>query len=133
MNCGAKLPVFAMLIGAFFAEKEAQVMFLLTILSWVAALLIAKLIRSTILRGPSTPFLLELPPYRLPTFKGLLIHTWERAWQYICKAGTVILGISVVFWALCPSPDFRKARKKSMTRREPRSWPRRLRHSESRC
>ncbi len=112
MNCGAKLPVFAMLIAAFFAEKEAQIMFALTILSWVAALLIAKLIRSTILRGPSTPFLLELPPYRLPTFKGLLIHTWERAWQYICKAGTVILGISVVFWALMSFPGLPQSEKK---------------------
>ncbi len=105
MNCGAKMPVFAMLIAAFFAAKEAQIMFLLTILSWVAALLFAKLIRSTILRGPSTPFLLELPPYRLPTFKGLLIHTWERTWQYIRKAGTIILAISILFWALMSFPS----------------------------
>jgi ferrous iron transport protein B len=112
MNCGAKLPVFAMLIAAFFSAKEAQVMFLLTILSWVAALLIAKLIRSTILRGPSTPFLLELPPYRLPTFKGLLIHTWERTWQYIRKAGTIILAISILFWALMSFPGLPETRRK---------------------
>ena len=87
-------------------------MFLLTILSWMSALLIAKLIRSTILRGPSTPFLLELPPYRLPTFKGLLIHTWERAWQYIRKAGTIILAISIVFWALMSFPGLPEAEKK---------------------
>ena len=112
MNCGAKLPVFAMLIAAFFSAKEALVMFLLTILSWMAALLIAKLIRSTILRGPSTPFLLELPPYRLPTFKGLLIHTWERAWQYIRKAGTIILAISIVFWALMSFPGLPETERK---------------------
>jgi ferrous iron transport protein B len=112
MNCGAKLPVFAMLIAAFFSAKEAQVMFILTILSWMAALLVAKLLRSTILRGPSTPFLLELPPYRLPTFKGLLIHTWERAWQYIRKAGTIILGISVVFWALMSFPGLPQTERK---------------------
>ena len=112
MNCGAKLPVFAMLIAAFFSAKEAQVMFLLTILSWVSALAIAKLIRLTFLRGPSTPFLLELPPYRLPTFKGLLIHTCERAWQYIRKAGTIILAISIVFWALMSFPGLPKAEKK---------------------
>ncbi len=112
MNCGAKLPVFAMLIAAFFPAKEAQVMFLLTVLSWVAALLVAKLIRSTILRGPSTPFLLELPPYRLPTFKGLLIHTWERAWQYIRKAGTIILAISIVFWALMSFPGLPETERK---------------------
>jgi ferrous iron transport protein B len=101
-----------MLIAAFFSSKEAQVMFLLTVLSWVAALLIAKLIRSTILRGPSTPFLLELPPYRLPTFKGLLIHTWERAWQYIRKAGTIILAISIVFWALMSFPGLPESKRK---------------------
>jgi ferrous iron transport protein B len=112
MNCGAKLPVYAMLIAAFFSAKEALVMFLLTILSWMAALLIAKLIRSTILRGPSTPFLLELPPYRLPTFKGLLIHTWERAWQYIRKAGTIILAISIVFWALMSFPGLPEIERK---------------------
>jgi ferrous iron transport protein B len=104
MNCGAKLPVFAVLIAAFFPAKHAQVMFLLTILSWTFALLLAKLLRSTILRGPSTPFLLELPPYRLPTFKGLLIHTWERTWQYIRKAGTIILAISILVWALMSFP-----------------------------
>jgi len=104
MNCGAKLPVFAMLIAAYFPDKHARIMFLLTLLSWTAALLLAKLIRSTILRGPSTPFLLELPPYRLPTFKGLLIHTWERTWQYIRKAGTIILAISILFWALMAFP-----------------------------
>lgn len=105
MNCGAKLPIFAMLIAAFFPARHAEMMFLLTILSWTAALLLAKAIRSTILRGPSTPFLLELPPYRLPTFKGLLIHTWERTWQYIRKAGTIILAISILFWALMAYPS----------------------------
>ena len=105
MNCGAKLPVFAMLIAAFFPSRRAQMMFLLTLLSWTAALLLAKIIRSTILRGPSTPFLLELPPYRLPTFKGLAIHTWERTWQYIQKAGTIILAISILFWALMAYPS----------------------------
>lgn len=104
MNCGAKFPVYAMLIAAFFASNHAGMMFLLTLLSWAVALIMAKFIRSTILRGPSTPFLLELPPYRLPTFKGLLIHTWERTWQYIHKAGTIILAFSVLFWALMSFP-----------------------------
>lgn len=104
MNCGAKIPVFAMLIAAFFPKNRASMMFLLTILSWLSALFLAKLIRITILKGPSTPFLLELPPYRLPTFKGLLIHTWERTWQYVQKAGTIILAISILFWALMTFP-----------------------------
>jgi ferrous iron transport protein B len=112
MNCGAKLPVFAMLIAAFFPARHALVMFLLTLFSWIAALLMAKAIRSTILRGPSTPFLLELPPYRLPTFKGLLIHTWERTWQYIRKAGTIILAISIMFWALMTYPQLPEGKRK---------------------
>ena len=104
MNCGAKLPVFALLVAAFFATHEALVMFLITLVSWAGALLVAKLLRSTVVKGESTPFVMELPPYRLPTFKGLMIHTWERTWQYIRKAGTVILGISVVLWALMTFP-----------------------------
>jgi ferrous iron transport protein B len=67
MNCGAKLPVYAMLIAAFFAKNEARMMFIFTILSWAFALFAAKIIRSTILRGPKTPFVMELPPYRVPT------------------------------------------------------------------
>lgn len=117
MNCGAKLPVFAMLIAAFFPAKHATMMFLLTLLSWILALLLAKVIRSTILRGPSTPFLLELPPYRLPTFKGLMIHTWERTWQYIKKAGTIILAISILFWALMAYPQLPQTEKKSFEQR----------------
>lgn len=104
MNCGAKLPVFALLIAAFFAENQAQVMLLITLISWVGALLVARLLRSTLIKGESTPFVMELPPYRLPTLKGLLIHTWERTWQYMKKAGTVILGISIVLWAMMTFP-----------------------------
>jgi ferrous iron transport protein B len=104
MNCGAKLPVFAMLTAAFFSANQAGMMFFLTLLSWAAALILAKVIRLTILPGPSTPFLLELPPYRLPTFKGLIIHTWERTWQYIRKAGTIILAISILLWAFMTFP-----------------------------
>jgi len=104
MNCGAKLPVFALLVGAFFAKNEAMVMFIITVVAWAGALLVAKLLRSTVIRGESTPFVMELPPYRLPTFKGLMIHTWERTWQYIKKAGTVILGISILLWALMTFP-----------------------------
>ncbi len=104
MNCGAKLPVMALLIGAFFAHHRSQMMLLITLIAWVGALFAAKLLRSTVIRGESSPFVMELPPYRLPTLKGLLIHTWERAWQYIKKAGTVILAISIVLWAMMTFP-----------------------------
>jgi len=110
MNCGAKLPVFALLVAAFFAANQPMVMFFITIGAWVGALLVARLLRSTVVKGESTPFVMELPPYRLPTFKGLLIHTWTRTWQYIKKAGTVILGISIILWAFMTFPGLPESR-----------------------
>jgi len=104
MNCGAKLPVLALLTGTFFSKNKAQFLFMLTLLAWTIALLLAKFLRLTVLRGESTPFVMELPPYRFPTFKGLAIHTWEKTWQYIRKAGTVILGVSVLLWAMMTFP-----------------------------
>jgi len=104
MPCGAKLPVFMLLIAAFFSEYRAQMMFSITLIAWVFALLVAKLVRSTVIRGESTPFIMELPPYRLPTLRGIFIHTWERTWQYIKKAGTVILAVSILLWAAMTFP-----------------------------
>lgn len=104
MNCGAKLPVFALLIAAFFSEDKGQMMLLLTVLSWAFALGIAFLLRKTALRGEPSPFIMELPPYRLPTLKGLLIHTWQRTWMYVKKAGTLLLPASIVVWALMTFP-----------------------------
>jgi ferrous iron transport protein B len=109
MNCGAKLPVFAVLVAAFFAHDEALVMILITIISWLGALTVAWFLRSTVVRGESTPFVMELPPYRLPTMKGLIIHSWERTWQYLKKAGTIILAISIVLWALMTFPVLSKS------------------------
>jgi ferrous iron transport protein B len=105
MNCGAKLPVYVLLIGAFFAAEKALMMFYLTLISWGMVLLAGKIIRSTILSGPSAPFVLELPPYRVPTLKGLLIHAWDRTWMYVRKAGTIILVVSIALWALMTFPD----------------------------
>ncbi len=104
MNCGAKVPVLVLLIGAFFKEHKALYMFLFTMLAWLVALFAAKFLRMTVLKGEATPFVMELPPYRFPTLQGLLIHTWERTWQYVKKAGTVILGISILLWALMTFP-----------------------------
>jgi ferrous iron transport protein B len=111
MNCGAKLPVFGMLIAAFFHKSQAKMLFIFTLLSWAFALFAAKILRSTVLRGPKTPFVMELPPYRVPTGKGLLIHTWERTWQYIKKAGTIILGVSIIIWAMMTFPGLSEDRK----------------------
>jgi ferrous iron transport protein B len=91
-------------VAAFFASREALMMFVLTLISWGGALLVARLLRSTIIKGTPTPFVMELPPYRMPTVRGVLTHTWERTWQYIRKAGTVILGISILLWAMMTFP-----------------------------
>jgi ferrous iron transport protein B len=104
MVCGAKVPVFILLSAAFFPDHGARVMFLITLAGWAAALVVAKLLRSSVIRGPSTPFVMELPPYRMPTAMGLVLHTWERGWQYIKKAGTVILAISILIWAMMTFP-----------------------------
>jgi len=104
MTCGAKVPVFLMLAAAFFPGSEAGVMSLVTLTAWVSALLVAKLLRCTVVKGESTPFVMELPPYRTPTLSGLCIHTWERSWDYMRKAGTTILAISVLLWAAMTFP-----------------------------
>ena len=111
MNCGAKLPIMALLVGTFFGKNEALMMFLITMIAWGGALLTAKFLRVTIISGPSTPFVMELPPYRLPTLKGLFIHTWERTWQYVKKAGTIILGISILLWAMMTFPGISDSQK----------------------
>lgn len=110
MNCGAKLPVFGLLIAAFFAGKKAEVMFGLTLFAWALALIAARILRSTLLKGEQAPFVMELPPYRTPTLKGLLIHMWERTWQYLKKAGTMLLGVSIVMWALMSFPGLSEER-----------------------
>ena len=104
MTCGAKLPVFLLFVGVFFQEHQAAVMFLLTLTGWCAALIIARILRSTLIRGEATPFVMELPPYRMPVPFGVCIHTWERIWLYIKKAGTIILAVSVLVWAAMTFP-----------------------------
>ncbi len=105
MSCGARLPVYILLTGAFFSPKAAgNIIFSLYMLGIALAIIMAKLFRKYLLPGPSTPFVMELPPYRLPTLRGLVIHMWERGWLYLKKAGTIILAISVIIWVLSTFP-----------------------------
>ncbi len=110
MTCGAKVPVFLMLTAAFFPENGATVMLLITLGAWAMALIVARILRSTVIKGDSTPFVMELPPYRMPTLRGVLIHTWERTWEYARKAGTIILGISILIWAMMTFPQLPEER-----------------------
>ncbi len=111
MSCGARIPIYALIIPAFFAPRwHGPMLWLIYIIGIVLAIVGAKLLRHYVLPGESVPFVMELPPYRLPTPGAILQHTWERGWLYLKKAGTIILGLSIVLWALTsypkrPEPD----------------------------
>jgi ferrous iron transport protein B len=101
MSCGARLPIYALLIPAFFPKQwHGLVLWSLYTIGIVLAILCAKLLRKTLFRGEAPPFVMELPPYRMPTAKGICVHLWNRGGAYLKKAGTVILGISVLLWAM---------------------------------
>jgi ferrous iron transport protein B len=105
MSCGARLPIYALIIPAFFPETlHAPMLWIIYVIGIVLAVAGAKVLRSTILKGESVPFVMELPPYRMPTLKGVLIHMWERGSLYLKKAGTIILGISILLWAMTTFP-----------------------------
>lgn len=108
MSCGARLPIWLLLIPAFFAPKwQATALAGIYGVGVLLALLVAFALRKTLLKGDDAPFVLELPPYRLPTLRSAWLATSRRAWLYVRKAGTVILAISVALWALAawPRPD----------------------------
>ena len=100
MSCGARLPVYALLIGAFFPEKGGTVLYSIYILGIAMAIIMAKIFRKYLFPGPTAPFVMELPPYRMPTLKGVVIHMWERGVLYLKKAGTIILAGCVLVWFL---------------------------------
>lgn len=105
MSCGARFPIYALIIPAFFPQQwRGPVMWLIYFIGIGLAIVCARLLRKTLFNGPTVPFVMELPPYRMPTGRGLFIHMWNRGWQYVKKAGTVILGISIVLWAATSYP-----------------------------
>jgi ferrous iron transport protein B len=104
MSCSARLPVYALIVAAFFSAYQGWVIFSLYLLGIVVAIIVAAIFKKTIFKGMSAPFVMELPPYRLPTAKGALIHMWERGALFLKKAGTIILALSVVIWALSSLP-----------------------------
>jgi len=99
MSCGARFPIYALIIPAFFAPQWRGPMLMLIYFVGIAlSIICAKLLRKTLFRGETMPFVMELPPYRVPTLRGALIHMWDRGWLYLKKAGTVILAISIILW-----------------------------------
>ncbi len=105
MSCGARLPVYILFIGAFFSDKVAgNVLFSLYLLGIIVAIIMAKILKRFLFKGEAAPFIMELPPYRLPTIKGLFIHMWERGVVYLKKAGTIIFVACVFVWFLSNFP-----------------------------
>ena len=105
MSCGARLPIYALIIPAFFPQAwQASMLWIIYVIGIILMMVSAWLLRATIFKGENAPFVMELPPYRLPTLKSILIHTWERAWLYLKKAGTIILAISIILWAMTMYP-----------------------------
>jgi ferrous iron transport protein B len=103
MSCGARLPVYILLAGAFFGPSQAgNVIFSIYLMGIALSLVIAKIL--SLAGGTTAPFVMELPPYRMPTLRSVLLHIWERTWLYIRKAGTIILAASVVLWFLMSFP-----------------------------
>ena len=101
MSCSARLPVYIMITGAFFAVRyQSLVMVSLYVIGIVLSVIIARLLSTYVIKGEDTPFVMELPPYRFPTAKAIFRHTWEKGKQYLKKMGGVILVASIIVWAL---------------------------------
>jgi ferrous iron transport protein B len=105
MSCGARLPIYMLIIPAFFPQTwQAPLLWIIYVIGIILAIISAKFLRRTLFKGESVPFVMELPPFHMPTFKGVFIHMWERGWLYLKKAGTVILGISILLWVIASYP-----------------------------
>ena len=101
MSCSARLPIYIMIIGSVFAPRyQSTVMISLYVVGIITAVLMSRLFSKVVFKGEDTPFVMELPPYRLPTWKAMLRHTWEKGKQYLKKMGGVILVASIIVWAL---------------------------------
>ena len=104
MSCSARLPVYIIIIGAFFPKNSALILFCIYLIGILFSILMAKVFSRFVVRGESTPFVMELPPYRMPSIKSVSRHTWEKGKQYLKKMGTTILAASIIVWALSYFP-----------------------------
>ncbi len=104
MSCTARAPIYAIFVAAFFPENQALMVTLMYVIGVVVALLVAAILKRTIFKGMSAPFVMELPTYKVPSVKGVLLHTWEKVKGFLRKAGTIILVCSIVLWILSTFP-----------------------------
>lgn len=101
ISCSARLPVYIMIIGTFFAAQyRSSIMISIYIIGILMAVILGRLFSQFVIKGEDTPFVMELPPYRFPTGKAILRHTWEKGKQYLKKMGGIILVASILVWAL---------------------------------
>lgn len=106
MSCGARLPIYALIIPAFFAQKyQAFTMWAIYIIGVMVALIGARIMKSTLFKGDGEVYLMELPPYRMPSLKSLLLHMWDRGRMYLQKAGTIILLTSIILYICNTYPE----------------------------
>lgn len=98
MSCSAKMSVYSLFIMAFFSKNRGLAVFSIYILGLIIAIICAFILQKTVLKGGHAPFVMELPPYRLPTAKTLGLHLWEKVKDFFSKAATVLLGASVIIW-----------------------------------
>jgi len=98
MSCSARLPIYVLFAGTFFPSHQQIIIFGMYILGVVIAVVSGWILSRTIVKGEATGFLLEIPPYRMPTVKNTLLHVWDRVWDFVERAGTIILIASVVVW-----------------------------------
>ncbi|MCK5543472.1 MAG: ferrous iron transport protein B, partial [Desulfobacterales bacterium] len=104
MSCSAKLPVYIVLAGTFFAASGGTVIFCLYLVGIVLGIISGRLFKSKLLKGEDSPFVMELPPYRMPMVKSLIIHMWDRSKMFLRKMGGVILVGSIIIWTLSYFP-----------------------------
>lgn len=104
MSCSARLPIYVLFAGAFFSRNQGLVIFSLYLMGIVLAIVVARIFKGVFFKGEVAPLIMELPPYRLPTIKGVLIHMWERSSLFLRKAGTIIFLGVVLIWFLASLP-----------------------------
>lgn len=104
MSCSARLPIYIVLSGTFFPKNAGTVIFSIYLVGIVLSIITGRIFRSTLLRGLDAPFVMELPPYRIPMLKSLMIHMWDRSKMFLKKMGGIILIGSVIIWILSSFP-----------------------------
>lgn len=105
ISCSARLPIYLVMIGAFFPSKASLVLLSIYVIGILLAVLMARIFSRFIVKGDDAPFVMELPPYRMPTLKSVLRHTWEKGAQYLKKMGGIIMVASIIIWFLGYYPN----------------------------